>query len=126
MDRVFVTFAADTPVPEAVMVLGRKRLFGACVVDGTGKVLGILSERECLKVYKRAVMEKTTKPVDESTVSDIMYLEFKTIPSSTGIVQAAQIFLEQQFRRMPVVDDGKLVGQITRRDMVKAIQKFGL
>ncbi len=124
MDKVFLTFTYDTSVREAVETLGKERLFGACVVDETGKLLGILSEKQCLKIYKKALLENNVSLLEEAKVTDIMYPEFKTVPPNTGIVDVAQIFLTSEFRRMPVVDSGKLVGQITRRDIVRAIQKF--
>ncbi|MBU2511587.1 CBS domain-containing protein [bacterium] len=126
MDRVFVTFSPETPVPDAVDVLGKKRLFGACVVDNDGKVLGILSEKKCIKLYLEAFSTGSIKPIEEATVMDIMYDDFKTVQKSTGVVEAAQVFLTTDFRRMPVVEHGKMVGQITRRDIIKAIELFSI
>jgi CBS domain-containing protein len=126
MDRVFVSFDPKTSVRDAVDILGKKRLFGACVVDESGEVLGILSERKCIKLYKKALSEGTVKPIEEATVLDIMYDEFRTIPKTTGLVEAAQIFIDTDFRRMPVVDSNKIIGQITRRDIIRAIELFSI
>lgn len=124
MQKVFLKFESDTPLTEAVTILGRQRLFGACVVDIDGNVLGVLSEKECLKLYAEAFKEKNTENLEKKTVCDIMRPEFKTVPSKMSLFDVAQIFLQNEFRRMPVVDDGELVGQITRRDIVRAIQEY--
>ncbi len=126
MDRVFITFSPETPVPDAVDILGKKRLFGACVVDKDGKILGILSEKKCIALYKKALSVDSVESIEEATVMDIMYDELKTIQKSAGIVEAAQLFLTTEFRRMPVVENGKLVGQITRRDIIRAIELFSV
>ncbi len=124
MQKVFLKFESDTPLKEAVTILGRKRLFGACVVDREGAISGVLSEKECLKLYYEAFKEKNTDYLEKKTVSDVMRPEFKTVPSKMNLFDVAQIFLNNEFRRMPVVDSGKLVGQITRRDIVRAIQQY--
>jgi len=126
MDRAFLKFSPDMPLQEAMDVLGSHKLFGACVADGNDKILGILSEKQCLKLYKEAITGNGAGSISKLTVADVMYPEFKTVSRAMGIVEAAQIFLNNQFRRMPVVEGSKLVGQITRRDIVKAIQKFEL
>lgn len=126
MDRVFVTFDPNTPVREAVDILGKKRLFGACVANKEGQVLGILSEKKCIELYNRAIAEDSSDIVDNAKVSEIMYDEFKSIPKTTGITEAAEIFLSTEFRRMPVVDSGKLIGQITRRDIIRAVELFNM
>lgn len=124
MDRVFISFDPDTSVREAVELLDRKRLFGACVTDKKGKVLGILSEKKCIELYLKALKDNSTDAVDSATVSDILYDDFKTISKSTGLAETARIFLETDFRRMPVVEAGLLVGQITRRDIMRVIDLF--
>lgn len=124
MQKVFLKFESDTPLKDAVNILGRKRLFGACVVDKDDKVLGVLSEKECLKLYTQAFKEKNPAQLENKTVCDILRPEFKTVPEKMNLFEVAQIFLQNEFRRMPVVDEGKLIGQITRRDIVRAIQDY--
>ena len=124
MDRVFLSFDPETSVQNAVETLHKKRLFGGCVADREGKVLGILSEKKCIDLYEKAAEQKSPSIIEKATVMDIMYDHFKTIPKTTGIAEAAQIFLETEFRRLPVVDNDVLVGQITRRDIIRVIDLF--
>ena len=124
MDKAFLTIESDTTIKDAVAILGRKKLFGACVVDGDGKILGILSEKECLKIYTEAFKAKNPGMLEKTKVGSIMRPDYKAVPSRMSLFDVAQIFLENEFRRMPVVDSGELVGQITRRDIVRAIQAY--
>ena len=126
MDHVYLKFTPDTPLHEAVNTLGRKRLFGACVADSKDKILGILSEKKCLNLYKDALISGGAEAISKLTVADIMHSEFQTVPRTMGIADVARVFLNNEFRRMPVVEGEKLVGQITRRDIIRAIQKLNL
>lgn len=124
MDRVFLSFDPATPVREAVEMLFSKRLFGACVADSDNTVLGILSVRKCIDLYKKALRENSPGKVESATVMDVLYDDFNTIPKTTGVAEAAQLFIDTEFRRMPVVDEGMLVGQLTRRDIIRVIHLF--
>ena len=125
MDKVFLTFDPDTSVREAVKILGKERLFGACVKDKTGKVLGVISEKECLKIYKDTVAgNMSLEELEKKKVKEVMYPDYKTVPKNMGLIDVAQIFLSVAYRRLPVVEREQLIGQITRRDIVKAIEKF--
>ncbi len=125
MDKKFVTFTAETTIPEVVAQLGLKRLFGAIVVDQSEKVVGICSEKAVLALYKDALAGKITlEELRQKKVIDMMYPEFQTIPKDLGLIEAAQLFLKVAYRRLPVIESERLVGQITRRDIVKGIEKY--
>ncbi len=118
MDRQFSTFRPDTPMHKAIDTLLDKGLIGATVVDDNGRLLGILSEKDCLKILLQDVFDLAP----DATVANYMHPAEQTVPSTTGVVEAAQIFLKNTFRRLPVVDGGKLVGQITRRDLLRGLR----
>ncbi|MBT4287364.1 MAG: CBS domain-containing protein [Deltaproteobacteria bacterium] len=124
METHFLKFTPDTTVKEAIDTLIKQNLFGACIVGEEGKLLGILSEKQCINLYSKEIQGKLSKDIAAVPVSEIMYPEYQTMSSNTNVVDAAQVFLNSEFRRIPVVDGGKLVGQITRRDIMKSIQKF--
>ena len=124
-DKDFFTFKPETTVPEGVTMLINKGIFGAIVADEKGKVLGICSEKACLKLYNDVFEGKmTVEELSQKKATDVMYPEFQTIAEDLGLIEAAQIFLNVPYRRLPVVTSGRLVGQITRRDIVKGIDKF--
>ncbi len=124
MDTHFLKFTADTTVKDAIDALIKQNLFGACIVDNEEKLLGIVSEKQCIKLYSDKIQGNYSKNINDVKVSEIMYPEFQTMSSHMNVIDAAQIFLTSDFRRIPVVDGGKLVGQITRRDIMKSIQKL--
>ena len=118
MDRQFTSLRPDSPLHSAIDILLDKGLIGAMVVDASGKLVGILSEKDCLKV----LLQDAFHAAPDATVAHYMHEPEQTIPSNTGVVEAAQLFLSHTFRRMPVVDDGRLVGQITRRDILRGMR----
>lgn len=118
MDRQYTTLQPDTPLHRAIDVLLDKGLIGAMVVDENGKLVGVLSEKDCLKILLQDAFHLSP----DATVSHYMHQPEQTIPSSTGVVEAAQMFLANTYRRMPVVDRGRLVGQITRRDLLRGMR----
>jgi len=124
MDAEFLKVDAATSVKEAVGLIWKKRLFGACVVDKEGKLVGILAEKECLKIYHQALATNNPRCLAETTVGEIVPGDARTVPSTMNLLDLAQIFLEHEFRRLPVVDGGVLVGQVTRRDLIRAILKY--
>ena len=125
MDKQFLTFSEDTTLFEAVEILQTRKLFGGCIVDKAGRVLGILSERACIGLYEDIVSGKSDRSLSDLKVTDGMYPEVSVVPASLGIVQAAELFLKNEYRRLPVVESGRLVGQITRRDIIKAVRQMG-
>ena len=61
--------------------------------------------------------------VSGGDVKDFMSTNVTTVNPEMGIVDLAQMLQETHFRRLPVVENGKLIGQVSRRDLLKAIQK---
>ncbi len=120
MDKSFATVKPSTGISEAVDLLIRKKLTGVLVVDEKEQLVGILSEKDCLKILLHSGFYR----VPDDTVENYMHTELKTTESNMDIIAVAQIFMGCSFRRLPVVDDGKLVGQITRRDIVRGMQEY--
>ena len=90
------------------------------MVDKDGNLLGILSEIDCMQTF----MQSTYHNEMGGLVKDYMSDKVSFIPSTMGIMDVAEYFLETHFRRLPVVDNGKLVGQVSRRDVLRAIQSL--
>lgn len=117
MDTDVPTLTPDTPILEAIDLLIERHVTGAPVLDASGTVVGILSEKDCLMVL--ALGSDNERP--GGTVAEYMSRNVVHIPSRMNIYYAAGLFLNHSFRRLPVVDNGKLVGAITRFDILKAI-----
>ena len=119
MDQVVPTLAPDTRVLAAVDFLLRHRVTGAPVVDWRGKLLGIITETDLLRLVTQGIQ---AKPPTGATVSDYMTTDVITVEPHTDIYFVAGVFLRNAFRRLPVVENGKIVGAITRFDLLRAIQ----
>ena len=118
MDKTFVTFKPSTPMTEAIDTLIKNNLLGVLVVDDDFNLLGVLSEKDCLKV----ILQDSYYGTPESTVEEFYHRSPQVIDSNVDLISVAEIFLKNPFRRLPVVDNGKLVGQITRRDLLKGFR----
>ena len=121
MDQVVPTLKPDTPIMKAVSFLLRHRVTGAPVVDYKGTLLGMITESDLLRLITEGV---GAKPPLEAKVADFMSTEVVTVPSSADVYYVAGLFNKNKFRRLPVVDDGKIVGAITRFDLLRVIQGY--
>ena len=105
---------------EVVRMLTRKGFSGAPVVDGEQKVVGILSERDCLVALSGAVFY-ASRP---DTVGSRMSTEVTCVHAEDDIFRVTSEFVSHPYRRLPVVDDeGRLIGLITRRDLMRYLAK---
>ena len=118
MDTSFVKLNPSMDVYHAIETLLNNRITGAAVVDDDDNLVGILSERDCLKTLLHGAYNN----MPLAQVGDYMTTEVETIPPTWDVVAAADFFHQHVYRRLLVVEDGKLVGQITRRDLLRAIQ----
>ena len=119
MDTVVPTLSADTQVMKAVDFLLRHRVTGAPVVDSDGGIMGIITEKDLLKLVTEGIQGQ---PPTEATVAEYMSTDVVTVPPTVDIYYVAGIFLKNKFRRLPVVKDGKIVGAITRYDLLRVIR----
>ena len=120
METTYITLRPDMPVTEAVTVLMEQRVTGAPVVDEDDRVLGLLAERECL----RSLLTGAYDRMPAGIVSDFMLKEFVSVPPDMGVFELAELMVKEVIRRFMVVEDGKLVGQITRRDLLRGIKRY--
>ncbi len=115
------TVRADATLSEAMGVIIDNRISGLCVVDEAGNLVGILSELDCLRAILGAVYNKTSVGL----VRDYMASENLIVAHpEEDIVDVAQDMLMNNKRRRPVVENGRLIGQITCRQLLKAVQDF--
>ncbi|MBT8080906.1 MAG: CBS domain-containing protein [Gammaproteobacteria bacterium] len=118
MTRTLVTFKRETNILDAIHTLVEHRIAGAPVVDDAGNLIGMLSELDCLKVALQAgYYGEYGGPVADYMSDDVM-----TVNAEMSIVDLAQRFLDSRFRRFPVTDRNRLVGQISRRDVLRALE----
>ena len=115
-----VTFTLSTNVVDAMDVLLKHGISGAPVVDGEGALVGIVSEVDLIQV----VVQDSYYNEPAGIVADFMRSNVETVTSDTDIFTLAEKFIREHRRRYPVVDKGRLVGQISRRDVLRAASEF--
>ncbi|WP_339878731.1 CBS domain-containing protein [Pseudidiomarina gelatinasegens] len=119
MNRHPVRFAPDMSIEAAVSILLQSSQRGGPVVDKQNKLVGFLSEQDCL-----ATMLRDTYHNEQSaTVSDCMYQgEVVTVDANTSVTDLAQQMTTNKPKMYPVINtDRQLVGVITRSDILRAI-----
>jgi len=122
MATQLVTFNPDDDIIDAMRVLLEKRLSGAPVVDKSGRVVGVLSKKDCLAiVYNTAYHQHWGGKVEQYMSREVEYID-----ADSSIVDVAEKFLNSSFRRFPVLRNGELVGQISRYDVLSAIDEVYL
>jgi len=112
-----VTVAPDMDVLDAMRTLLGERISGAPVVDGQGNLVGVLTQRDCMTVAVQALYHQ--QPAGR--VAEYMSREVKTLPASAPLPDVIDAFRGSPFRRFPVTEDGRLVGILSRRDILSAI-----
>lgn len=120
MASKLVTLNPETEILRAVHTLISNDIAAAPVVDDAGNLVGILTERDCIRVVLTAGYHGEYG----GQVSDYMSKNVDTISAEDSIVDAAKLFLGDRFHRYPVLDNGRLVGQISRRDVMRALEKL--
>ncbi len=121
MAKRLYTIGPDARIYDVVQQLVKRGFSGCPVVEGS-KLVGVLSEKDCIRALIQAVHDQ----LPPQQVSDVMTSKVVTISPDTPLLSAAHLFLQHPFRRLPVVDSrGRLLGQVSRRDLLKhAIQVF--
>ena len=118
MARDLITFGPSDDIHKAIEVLLDKRISGAPVVDDYGRLVGIVSKKDCLKVvYSAGYHQDWGGQVKQYMSPDVITLE-----SGTDIISAADRFMQSSFRRFPVVTSGRMIGLICRHDILRALE----
>lgn len=117
MTGKLVTFHPDTDVLDAIHELVSHGIAGAPVTNNRGELIGMLSELDCMKVALHAGYHGHWG----GPVSDYMTTDIETVDADMSIIDLAQRFMDTGFRRFPVVKDHRLIGQISRRDVLRAL-----
>jgi len=118
MSAHLISFDPDMDILTAIGQLIEKRISGAPVVDKQGNLVGMLSEKDCMRVALQASYHGEVG----GTVREYMDNQVHTVSADASIPDVAAMFLAQPFRRYPVIHDNRLVGQISRRDVLRALE----
>jgi len=119
MTKNLITFQAKQPIEEVIGTLIKNKISGGPVVNEKNELIGVISEGDCMKQISES--RYYNMPMDTSnTVEKAMASNVETIDGNMNIFDAANKFLESKRRRFPIVENGKLIGQISQKDILKA------
>jgi len=114
------TFGPEVPISDAAGRLLREHHSGAPVVDGEGTLLGVLSELDLIDAMNTLRVGR----LPTGKVGDIMSANPVVVTPETSVYELADVFLKGTIRRMPVVEDGHLVGLVSRHDVLRGLRKI--
>jgi len=125
MQTNLITVKEDTPILEAINILGQNKITGLPVVDDDMTLLGIVSEKDILSIAYRVLADSIGNEMDSKNIGDIMTKEVVSFRIEDNLADICQCFMSRPFRRVPILDNGKLVGLISRKDIItKAFSKI--
>jgi CBS domain-containing protein len=120
--KSLITFKPGQDINEVIDIIIEKKISGGPVLDENQTLVGIISEKDCLRILVDQAYYSS--PVNSPRVSDYMTAEVKTLSHDTNIVGAATEFINTSYRRLPIVNNGVLLGQVSRRDILRAARKL--
>ncbi len=122
MTTKLVTFRPNQSIEEVIETLIKHRISGGPVVNENDELIGIISEGDCMKHISES--KYYNMPLDNNhTVEKNMVSNVETIDKNMNIFDAANKFISSKRRRFPIIENGKLVGQISQKDILKAALK---
>ncbi|MBS0644358.1 MAG: CBS domain-containing protein [Acetobacteraceae bacterium] len=140
MSSPVVTVTPKTTLGEIAKILSQKRISAVPVLDDSGKVVGIVSEADVLKPYRESIIARRTWWLDliaegedlpkdfleylrqdHHVAADLMVPNVVVADHQMTIPELAELAMKHGVRRLPILKDGKLVGIISRADLVRVI-----
>ena len=122
MTTNLITFTPDQSIESVMQALIKHRISGGPVVNDKNELIGIISQSDCIKQISES--RYYNMPMQDQTIEKRMAKNVDTIDGNMNIFDAANKFLEAERRRFPIVDKGKLVGQISQKDVLKAAMQL--
>jgi CBS-domain-containing membrane protein len=122
MTTDLITFTPNQSIEVVMQSLIKHRISGGPVVNEKNELIGIISEGDCIKQISES--RYYNMPMQDQTIKKHMASNVETIDGNMNIFDAATKFLEAKRRRFPIVENGKLVGQISQKDVLKAAMQL--
>ena len=121
MTTNLITFTPDQSIESVMQALIKHRISGGPVVNTNKELIGIISEGDCIKQISES--RYYNMPMQDRTIEKHMANNVDTIDGNMNIFDAAFKFISSRRRRFPVVKNGKLIGQLSQKDVLKAAIK---
>ncbi len=114
MTKDIITVKDHTPVREAIAILVEKKISGLPVVTDDNKLVGLITEKDLLRLI-------FTGEVDLGIVADYMTRDVVALDEETDLLDVCEYLIDMNYKRIPILKDGRLAGIISRRDMIRYI-----
>ena len=125
MTTDLITFTPDTEIIAAIDSMIDNQISGAPVLNEKKELVGMISEKDCITVIIDSAYHN--QPISTTKVSKYMTRDIKTVSVDADVVDVANEFQKKNYKRFPVIDDkGRLVGQVSRRDILRAIKAMNV
>jgi CBS domain-containing protein len=143
MTRFVVTAGPDATLGDLAKLLARHAISGVPIVDSAGAPIGIVSEGDLMRQFSRTSEQRRAwwlymmaegdelapefldyLRLDHRRARDMMQTALTMVGEDTPLPEIAELMTRQGIKRVPVVRDGKLVGIVSRADLVKALARF--
>lgn len=144
MTRPVVTVRPETPVKEVARLLSERKISGVPVVDAEDRVVGMVTEADLIQraagahlpphvellggIIYLASPHEMTEQLRKSmalTAEQIMSQDVVGVAADAPVSEVAQIMMRRKIKRVPVLDDGRLVGMVTRHDVISDLAAEG-
>lgn len=115
MTKDVVTVSPQTPIYEALNLLKKHKISGLPVVYEDMKLVGMLTEKDVLEIlidHKIAV---------DAAVEKYMTRKIVSFSENDDVIDVCRLFIHMGIRRVPILKDGKVIGIVSRRDIVELI-----
>lgn len=122
MTKDLITFTLDQTIENVMESIIKNRISGGPVVNDKHELVGIISEGDCIKQISES--RYYNMPMKDQSIEKHMVKDVETIDGNMNIFDAANKFLTSKRRRFPIVENGKLVGQISQKDILKAAMQL--
>ena len=120
MRRDVASVSPEVDAYEAISLLLAHHVSALPVITEDGNLAGILSERACLEAFVSAEYYESPPAL----VRDLMTAEVVSVAHDLDVMKVAALFSEKKFHHFPVLQNGRLVGQISRRGVIRALDKM--
>lgn len=120
MSPRFATVSEGQDISEAISLFTERNLFGAAVLDNLGNMVGILSVTDCIG----EAIKEGFDAGSHRRISTLMSRDVRSVDVDDNILDVAQMFMTEPYRRYPVMEDNRVVGVITRLEVLKALSKI--
>jgi len=123
MTASLISFRPEQTILEAIEILIKHGVSGGPVLDEDGSFIGVLSELDCLRMLASDEFYQEEQE-EGALVRQFMTNGCKTIPPDLGIYAISHYFLTMSIRRLPVIEADRLIGQVSRRDVLRGMEEM--